>query len=67
MNLRDTHISAAIWNGGQLLLKQAMPGKSIFHAQVTFPNGDGAIGKIALSEDGALQNLEDALALEAAG
>ena len=67
MNLQDTHISAAIRRGGQLLLKQALRGKWIFHAQITFSNGEGTTGQIAMSENGALENLEKALTPEETG
>ena len=52
---------AAILEGGQLMLKQAMRGKWIFNAQITYPNGEGVVGNISTSEEGALENLEGAL------
>ena len=51
----------AIREGGQLLLKQAMRGKWIFNAQITYPNGEGVVGNISTSEEGALENLEGML------
>ena len=51
----------AIRNGGQLMLKQAMKGKWIFNAQITFKNGEGIVGNISTSEEGALENLEGML------
>ena len=54
-------IDESIKNGGQLMVKQAMNGKWIFHATMTFPNGDGQIGKISTTTDGAIENLEQAI------
>lgn len=48
--IRDGH--------GQLLLKQE--GKWVFNATVTFPNNHRTVG-ISTTEEGALENLEDAL------
>ena len=60
------HTKAAIRSGGQLMLKQAMRGKFIFHAQITFASGEGFVGNIAMSEEGALNNLEALLKIKAA-
>ena len=58
------HIKAAIRDGGQLMVKQAMRDKWIFNAQVMFANGTGTVGNISTSEEGALKNLENALRLQ---
>ena len=58
------HIKAAIRSGGQLMVKQAMKGKWIFNAQIMFVNGEGTVGNISTSEEGALQNLEGVLKLQ---
>jgi hypothetical protein len=63
MNLGE-HTKAAIRNGGQLMLKQTMREKYIFHAHVTFSDGSGSIGNISTTEEGALENLELKLKFE---
>jgi len=64
MNLQDTHISAAIRNGGQLMVKQAIHGKWIFHARITMQDGATTVGDISTTEDGAMENLEEKLKKE---
>ena len=61
------HTDAAIKNGGQLLVKQAMPGKWIFNAQITFANGKGYLGNISTTTVGALENLESTIMIKTGG
>jgi hypothetical protein len=58
MNILSQRIDAAVRGGGQLLVSQPIRGKWIFRAQVTYPNGDGTMGGMSTTPNGALENLE---------
>jgi len=60
-NMFGEHTKAAIRNGGELTLGQMMKGKWIFKARITFENGKEIRGNIAMSEEDALEKLEEAI------
>lgn len=60
-----TWINQALAAGGTLEVKAVLPGKSIFRAVMDWPGEIPVAGKIAMSAETALDNLECALAIDA--
>lgn len=65
MNLADSHIEAALVNGGQHLVKCPPTSRKSFHAMISFPGGMGALGHLQPTPGAALEDLETKLAREA--
>jgi hypothetical protein len=54
-------IRAALAGGGTLSVRAPFPGKSIFHARMTWPSSNPLTGNISTSVLDALRNLEGTL------
>ena len=63
--MKTKHIERAINDGAQMIVKQRMRGKSIFHATLTWPDGEGYSGGIATTIEGAIDNLDTRAEAEA--